>query len=79
MFSVRGEVREKDFCIVLAGKQQKCRDRDPRSIHRQHFRMPHRDGILDNPKRFIVQTLIFKGRLLGVAEVVLLGLFAPQT
>ena len=79
MFSVRGEIIEKDFCIVLAGKQQKCRDRDPCSIHRQHFRIPRRYGMLDNPKRFIVQTLVFKGRLLGVAEVVLLGLFVPQT
>ena len=29
MFSVRVKVRKKDFCIVLAVIQQKCRDRAP--------------------------------------------------
>ena len=29
MILARVKVRKKDFCIVLAGKQQKCRDRAP--------------------------------------------------
>ena len=29
MVSARVKVRKKDFCIVLAGKQQKCHDRAP--------------------------------------------------
>ena len=32
MFSARVKVRKKDFCIFLAGKPQKCRDRAPLSI-----------------------------------------------
>lgn len=32
MFSARVKVRKKDFCIVLTGKPQKCRDWAPLSI-----------------------------------------------
>jgi len=34
MFSARAKVSKKDFCIVLGGKQQKCRDRAPLSVRR---------------------------------------------
>ena len=32
MFSALVKVRKKDFCIVLTGKQQKCRDGAPLTI-----------------------------------------------
>ena len=32
MFSALVKRRKKDFCVVLAGKQQKCRDRAPLSF-----------------------------------------------
>ena len=46
MFSARVKVRKKDFCIALAEKQQKCRDRAPLS----------KDNV-DNSKNFFFSSV----------------------